>query len=155
MSNDDSSAMVLQYLILPAPENLELMFLSDEGVHALLSCVARSHSTIRSLDEFYSLIQLFMQSPQYQTLSCLEWSNDNEDSVFAAVISGGCLPALELLIGKDAGLGEPMNFPRWFRQDGGASNLKARQTSTQSRSTSWRTPIAKQITPMASRTHWR
>ncbi|KAJ7226701.1 hypothetical protein GGX14DRAFT_626787 [Mycena pura] len=100
----DQTAMVLQYLTLPALERLRFADLSDAGVNAIQSCVARSNSTIRTLD----LIDLY-DNAAYDCLRgfptirhlCVSgwWSNDIAllDSFFAAMISKSFLPALESL----------------------------------------------------------
>ncbi|KAJ7203840.1 hypothetical protein GGX14DRAFT_698921 [Mycena pura] len=99
---DDAS--ILHYLTLPVLERLQLQdYLSNEGVHAIRSCVAQSCSTIRTLN----MIQLAFD-PAYDCLCslptirhlCLSWllcMDDEEDSFVAAMISGSCLPNLESL----------------------------------------------------------
>ncbi|KAJ7203871.1 hypothetical protein GGX14DRAFT_648112 [Mycena pura] len=100
----DPSTMVLQYLTLPALERIELVYyLSDAGVRAILSCVARSCSTIRTLNinhlAFNDAYDCLRSLPtiRHLCLSQLSWSNDQQDSFFAAMVSGGCLPVLESL----------------------------------------------------------
>ncbi|KAJ7194017.1 hypothetical protein GGX14DRAFT_587035 [Mycena pura] len=103
---EDSSTMVLQYLMLPALERLVLLYLSNAGVHEIQSCVARSLSTIRSVAliylDFNAAYDLLRSLPTIRHLSLSwDWSNDDEDSFFAAMISGSCLPALESLACED------------------------------------------------------
>ncbi|KAJ7203873.1 hypothetical protein GGX14DRAFT_648118 [Mycena pura] len=100
---EDPSTMVLQYLTLPALEQLVLSDLSGAGVHAVQSCIARSHSTIHTLDivdlYFNAAYDCLCSLPTIRNLglSSLPWSLDDKDSFFAAMISGSCLPALESL----------------------------------------------------------
>ncbi|KAJ7203855.1 hypothetical protein GGX14DRAFT_648096, partial [Mycena pura] len=98
------ATMVLHYLMLPALEQLQLQHhLSDAGVHAILSCVAQSCSTIRTLNidklafdpAYYCLRSL--PTIRHLCLSWIPWMDDEEDSFFAAIISGSCLPNLETL----------------------------------------------------------
>ncbi|KAJ7207986.1 hypothetical protein GGX14DRAFT_634682 [Mycena pura] len=101
----DPSTMVLQYLTLPALERLVLVYLYDAGVHAILLCVARSCSTIRTLNinrlAFNLAYDCLCSLPAIRNL-CLScsWSLYDEDVFFAAMISGGCIPALESLTCK-------------------------------------------------------
>ncbi|KAJ7203792.1 hypothetical protein GGX14DRAFT_647949, partial [Mycena pura] len=102
---EDTAAMVLRYLTLPALESLRLGHLSDAGVHAILSCVARSCSTIRTLELNYSTFSATynclrsLSTVRHLCLSCdwSNWSKDEEKQFFAAMISVGFLPALESL----------------------------------------------------------
>ena len=82
------------------------MNLSDEGVHAVLSCVARSCSTIRTLDisllAFDSGYHRLRTSLPTVTHLCLAWPgmlrrDYEQNSFFAAMKSGSCLPNLESL----------------------------------------------------------
>ncbi|KAJ7203842.1 hypothetical protein GGX14DRAFT_648060 [Mycena pura] len=102
----DPPAMVLQYLTLPALESLRLTHLSDAGVHVVLSCVARSSSTIRTLEltsmtfpATYNCLRS-LSTITHLDLSC-GWANDEEKEFFAAMISVGFLPALESLTCND------------------------------------------------------
>ncbi|KAJ7190762.1 hypothetical protein GGX14DRAFT_603521 [Mycena pura] len=100
----DRSTTVLQYLTLPALEQLVLSGLSGAGVHAILSCVARSGSTIRTLNlihlDFNAAYDCFCSLPTIRNLCFSRPSLDDEDRFFAALISGSCLPALESLTYK-------------------------------------------------------
>ncbi|KAJ7203797.1 hypothetical protein GGX14DRAFT_647956 [Mycena pura] len=102
----DRPTIVLQYLTLPALERLVLLYPSDAGVHPILSCVARSGSTIRTLDlihlNFNAAYDFICSLPTIRNL-CLSfrsWSLGDQDRFFAAMISGSCLPALESLTCK-------------------------------------------------------
>ncbi|KAJ7210402.1 hypothetical protein GGX14DRAFT_625443 [Mycena pura] len=99
----DDPSTVLQYLILPALEKLHLWYLSEEDVHAIHSCVARSHSTIFTLglyhpnyDEAYDCL-CGLPTIRHLKLWFPSWHYDDDDSLFTALISGICLPALESL----------------------------------------------------------
>ncbi|KAJ7203845.1 hypothetical protein GGX14DRAFT_648065 [Mycena pura] len=100
--NDNPTAMVLQYLTLPALESLRLGFLSDTGVHVIMSCVARSSSTIRTLEliclTFSATYNCLhgLSTVRHLCLSCI-WPYDEERQFLAAMISVGFLPALESL----------------------------------------------------------
>ncbi|KAJ7203844.1 hypothetical protein GGX14DRAFT_648064 [Mycena pura] len=101
------AAMVFHYLMLPALERLQLEdYVSDAGARAILSCVARSCSTIRTLD----ISRLAFDSGYHRLRTslptirhlCLAWPgmlrrDDKQNSFFAAMKSGSCLPNLESL----------------------------------------------------------
>ncbi|KAJ7203850.1 hypothetical protein GGX14DRAFT_648081 [Mycena pura] len=99
---DDLTAMVLQYLTLPALESLRLVCLSDADVHVILSCVARSCSTILTLELIYPTFSATynclrsFSAVRHLCLSWgLKWTKDEEEQFFAAMISVDFLPALE------------------------------------------------------------
>ncbi|KAJ7202661.1 hypothetical protein GGX14DRAFT_654014 [Mycena pura] len=114
----DTPTTVLQYLTLPAVERLVLGHLSVAGVHAIQSCVARSLSTIRTVDlinlDFDAAYNFLCSLPTIRHL-CLswgwEWSNYDEDFFFDAMISGSCLPVLESLTCKKC---QPMKADKLF-----------------------------------------
>ncbi|KAJ7190736.1 hypothetical protein GGX14DRAFT_579537 [Mycena pura] len=107
----DNPSMVaaLDFLILPALENLKVSGLRNGGLKTLRSCVSRSCCTVRTLDLRYTdyspAYRCFESLRSIQTL-CLRdstWTDDEMNTFCCEMRLDLCLPALESLTVDGAG----------------------------------------------------